>query len=139
MEEWLRRVPICVDGRMSGAGGTGVSTYARALTTAVAKLTNTPYQLIARSVDDGRLLKWATVLRGAPRRLSIRNEPRNVLEGRDIFRRAHVHFGIHRRLYRLRCDLAPGIMHWTYPVPLIMETGSTSIPCMMPFRSIDPI
>ncbi|MET3713210.1 glycosyltransferase involved in cell wall biosynthesis [Sphingomonas trueperi] len=43
-----------------------------------------------------------------------------------MFRTAHVHFNLRRRLYRLRSNLAPGIMHWSYPVPIMLE-GWTNI------------
>ena len=107
---------------MLGRGGTGVSTYARSLTTAIGRGTDHSYRLMARDTGDGRWRKWADALRGAPRLLhEITDHQGAVLEGRDVFRRAHVHFSVRRRLYPLRCDLEPGIMHWTYPVPMQME------------------
>lgn len=118
----LRSVPICVDGRMLGQGGTGVSTYARALATAATKVTEQPYRLVARNTDDGRWAKWTDALRNTSRPLSRAADDKGaLLVGRDVFRRAHVYFGVRRRLYPLHCDLELGIMHWTYPVPMRME------------------
>lgn len=118
----VRRIPICVDGRMLDQGGTGVATYARSLAVAIGQVTEQPYRLVAHDTHDGRAVKWADVLRRAPRPLLRTIDSRGWrLEGRDIFRRAHVHFSVRRRLYPLRCDLEPGIMHWTYPVPMMME------------------
>ncbi len=115
-------VPICVDGRMLGAGGTGVSTYARPLTGAIARISDRSHRLIARNADDGRLTKWMGALRRGPHPVREGTDAQGTtLEGRDLFRRAHVHFDIRRQLYPLCCDLAPGIMHWTYPVPIVME------------------
>ena len=115
-------VPICVDGRMIGPGGTGVSTYARSLAEAVGAISEHRYLLVARRTDDGPLMQALDILRNTPRRLERRSDCRGgVLEGRDIFRRAHIHFKVRRRLYRVRCDVPLGIMHWTYPVPMMME------------------
>lgn len=114
-------VPICVDARMLGDGGTGVATYARSLASAIGRVGDRPCRLVACRNDDGRLAKLAGALRRAAQRLRVVRDDRGmVLEGRDVFRRAQVHFDIHRRLYPLRCDLDPGIMHWTYPVPMRM-------------------
>lgn len=118
----VRDVPICVDGRMLGTGGTGVSTYARSLAQAIGDVTDHHIRLVAGNTNDSRWAKWSDALRSVPRPLRPAADDRGrVLVGRDIFRRAHVHFGIRRKLYPLRCDLTPGIMHWTYPVPMVMD------------------
>ena len=39
----------------------------------------------------------------------------------DIFRRAHVHFNLYGRALRVRVPGPPGIMHFTYPVPLRLD------------------
>ena len=36
----------------------------------------------------------------------------------DLFREAQVFFNIHHRLMQVRCEGPPGIVHWTYPVPI---------------------
>jgi glycosyltransferase involved in cell wall biosynthesis len=143
----VRYVPICVDGRMLGEGGTGVSTYARSLAAAVDAISEQSCRLVARRSRYGPLATWVDMLRTAPRPLHRTSdaEGQGLLEGNDIFRRAHVHFGVRRRLYPLRSDGAPGIMHWTYPVPMIMEgwinlyTVHDVIPLTHPdLTSIDP-
>lgn len=118
----LRTIPIGVDARMLGAGGTGVSTYARSLAAAITAISDAPYRLVARNGDDGHARKALDVLRVRARSLrQTRDSLGPALEGRDVFRRAHVHFGIRGKLYPLRSDLTPGIMHWTYPVPMRIE------------------
>jgi glycosyltransferase involved in cell wall biosynthesis len=42
------------------------------------------------------------------------------LIGDDLFREAHLHFKFYGRLMPVTCDRPPGIMHWTYPLPLRM-------------------
>lgn len=139
-------VPLCLDARMLAAGGTGVSTYARALAAATRVLSDRPYRLVAERDDDGRARRWLGALSRAPRSLRTgRDAEGAVLLGRDLFRRAHVHFDLHRRLMPLRCDLPAGIMHWTYPVPLRLQgwinlyTVHDAIPLDHPeLTSIDP-
>jgi glycosyltransferase involved in cell wall biosynthesis len=38
----------------------------------------------------------------------------------DLFRVAQVHFDLHRRPLRLRLPDPPALMHWTYPLPLVL-------------------
>ncbi|MDR6116755.1 MULTISPECIES: glycosyltransferase family 1 protein [unclassified Sphingomonas] len=117
-----RDVPICLDGRMLGEGGTGVSTYARALAAAIRQISDQPCRLLARCAGDPGWRKWGAAWIGGTQRLRhMCDADGRVLEGRDIFRRAHVHFSMHRRFYSIACDGQPGIMHWTYPVPMRME------------------
>lgn len=142
----LRTVPICIDARMLGTGGTGVSTYARSLAAAIGEISDAGYRLTAHNGDDNPVRKTLDVLRDGARPLRrTRDATGPVLEGRDIFRRAHVHFSVRRKLYPLRCDLPPGIMHWTYPVPMRIEgwinlyTVHDAIPLDRPdLTSIDP-
>ncbi|WP_308461817.1 glycosyltransferase family 4 protein [Sphingomonas folli] len=115
-------LPLCLDARMLGDGGTGVATYARALATATRALTDRPYRLVAEHTDDGRAARWSGAVPRAARHLRAGADADGAtLLGRDLFRRAHVHFDLYRRLMPLRCDLPAGIMHWTYPVPLRVE------------------
>ena len=39
----------------------------------------------------------------------------------DLFRLSQVYFDVHRRVLPVRIPGRPGIMHWTYPVPLAVE------------------
>ncbi len=40
---------------------------------------------------------------------------------RDVFRAAQIHFDIYGHLHRVRSASRPGLMHWTYPLPLVFE------------------
>lgn len=112
--------PMCIDGRMLRNGGTGVSTYAKALAGAISRLTTRPYILHA-CPQNAVLRTLRAVLPLAHQLQSPVSGGDCILQGRDVFRTAHVHFKLNRRLYRLRSDLAPGIMHWSYPVPIMLE------------------
>lgn len=75
------------------------------------------------------MTRWLAAAGGSIRRVEEGSagpcEPgqssRGQLIGHDIFRRGYVHFQMYGRLLRLRSSLPAGIMHWTYPVPLVME------------------
>ncbi len=104
--------------------GTGVSTYARALVDAVGQVGARPYLLSASQEDSGWIARWFGAAGRAPhalREFAPVDASGGLLVGRDIFRRAHVHFNMYRRLLSLKTELPFGIMHWTYPVPLVME------------------
>ncbi|WCT74854.1 glycosyltransferase family 1 protein [Sphingomonas naphthae] len=60
-----------------------------------------------------------------------------------LFDRAHTHFKVRNRFLRLRMDNPPPIMHWTYPVPIVLE-GSRNIytlhdlvPLKLPYATLD--
>jgi glycosyltransferase involved in cell wall biosynthesis len=115
-------VLLCVDTRMINKQGTGVSTYARGVA-AAAKLIGRPtFFLNAEKETDGLVCKSvaAALPTASVRRIwdtgSAGSE--RCFSGRDIFRRAHVHFSLYRRFLRLNPPRPFGIMHWTYPVPL---------------------
>ncbi len=117
-------LPICVDGRMLRDRGTGVSTYARSLIDALEAASARPHLLSASHEDDSRLVRWLAAVAGQPQmvhRAQGGEREGRELVGRDIFRRAHVHFGLHQRPLTLRSAPPYGIMHWTYPVPLVMD------------------
>ncbi len=107
-----------MDDRMLAAGSTGVATYAHALRAAQIAIAADPIlvgaglgertplrRLAAAAIPGARALRPAA---GMPRRLVAR----------DLFRTAHVHFGLYRRFLALRVAGPPGIVHWTYPVPV---------------------
>lgn len=112
---------LCVDGRMLGPGGTGVSTYARAVADAQRVLSPDAFVLhdastSGRSHPQGRLLRWLRALAPVPAR--VRHASEAILHGHDLYRLAQVHFDIYDRLLEVRAPIAGGIMHWTYPLPL---------------------
>lgn len=122
----VRKPLVCVDGRMLEEEATGVATYARSLIAALTLLDAAP--LVLR--DRYRGLQ--DVPRARPRRerwerwlatklhwpVEVRRDGASLL-GRDIFRRAQRHFKEHGTVLEIRADgVAPGLMHWTYPVPI---------------------
>jgi len=121
-------IRLCMDARMLvSAGGTGVSSYARQLLHAHATISPDHALLSDRAALDeaapapfGRMGRWARAL--APgvrtaRQLAAPSES-DLLVAPDVFRVAQVYFDVHRRPLRVRLPGPPGIMHWTYPVPL---------------------
>lgn len=131
-----RGVPICVDARMIRRGGTGTTTYAHGLI-AAAEAGGRPFFLLQADHEaDGRTRKLLGALKtdhllcernAAPSKQAGQRQagpgqgaPRELV-GRDIFRRAHVHFTLRRRFMRLKPPQPFGIMHWTYPVPIRMD------------------
>lgn len=124
----VQPIRLCMDARMLvSAGGTGVSSYARQLLQAHATIGPDHALLSDRFVLDlpapapfGRSGRWLRALAPGVR---IAHEPaerrdQQLLVAPDIFRVAQVYFDIHRRPLRVRLPGPPGIMHWTYPVPL---------------------
>lgn len=111
---------LYIDARMLGEGGTGVSTYARTLVAATSLL-GRPYGLLRGEPALGRSARFARAIFPGYQRLS---QDGTDLVGADIFRIAQSHFNIYGRVLRLRAAGPPGVMHWTYPVPLMMEGWS---------------
>ncbi|WP_183954581.1 glycosyltransferase family 4 protein [Sphingobium fontiphilum] len=122
--------PICVDGRLLDEPRSGVAHYGDRLVRALAAHGDAPWRLDARlpegdrhGSDPRRFLK---ALRPWPRPALA--EPgtaqagawRGRMEGADLFREAYLHFKLLGRLMPVRTGEAPGIMHWTYPLPLRM-------------------
>lgn len=106
---------------MLTAGGTGVASYARVLVEAaqmgghdVRILTATP----GRRGLAGSLVRW---IRAWRRMAILEDDGVKGLVGRDVFRRAQVRFNLHGRILELCAPGPPGIMHWTYPVPMAMR------------------
>lgn len=109
------------------AGGTGVSSYARALRRAHAAISHDHQLLSDRAALDrpapaplGRAGRWLRALvpgaRFAHAGTGLAGE--RLLLAPDIFRVAQVYFDVHRRPLPVRAPGPPGVMHWTYPVPL---------------------
>lgn len=143
--------PFAIDARMLGREGTGVATYAAALETALVLAGVAPLRIVDASCGRpmgkagpiARRLRWADALVDRPRALRF---SKAGLRGRDVFRLAQVHFDRHGSLLRLRAPGAPGVVHWTYPLPLRIEgwtniyTVHDAIPLLQPSLSqIDPL
>lgn len=119
---------LCMDARMLvSAGGTGVSTYARQLRRAHATISDVRALLSDRPDLDqpapspfGRAGRWLRALVPATRQAIELSGAKcgELLVAPDVFRMAQVYFDVHRRPLRVRVPGRPGIMHWTYPVPL---------------------
>ena len=136
--------PICIDGRMIGAGTSGVTRYAETLYTSLRSAGLEPGLL-----DDGgahlRRGSWRNLLAAArPSSRRLTAMPRGF-SGRDIFREAQIHFNLYGRLLSLKPPQPFGLMHWTYPVPLHLNgwkniyTIHDAIPLLHPeLSSIEP-
>ena len=122
---------LCMDARMLvSAGGTGVSSYARellrahsAISPAHALLSDRPTLEHPAPASFGRAGRWVRALLPGARHTKPAppgSDPR-LLVAPDVFRVAQVHFDIYRRPLLVRLPGPPGIMHWTYPVPLAVE------------------
>jgi len=119
---------LCMDARMLvGTGGTGVSSYARQLLQAHASISQDQALLSDRALLDqpasaplGRAGRWLRALLPGPGDAQLREgaDERKLLVSPDVFRVAQVYFDVHRRPLKVRLPGPPGIMHWTYPVPL---------------------
>jgi glycosyltransferase involved in cell wall biosynthesis len=117
-----------MDARMLvSAGGTGVSSYARELLRAHATISDAHALLSDRPVLDapapapfGRAGRWLRALAPGARKAEVVAGQANerLFVASDVFRVAQVYFDVHRRPLRIRMPGPPGIMHWTYPVPL---------------------
>ncbi len=121
---------VAMDGRMLDVSGTGVATYARALRGALRTIADPRLILTDRFgaesaapfARERRLLAALSSAERAARPLPERSATgESLLFARDIFRIAHVHFRLRGRLLTVRLPGPPGIMHWTYPVPLHID------------------
>lgn len=114
-----RDVPVCIDGRLlnDGGAGTGVAQYARTLVSAL-RLAGRPPMILddggsqARRSDHGKRM---VALRLWPRKAVANGEG---YWARDIFREAHVFFSLYKKPMPLDLPGQPGVMHWTYPLPM---------------------
>lgn len=110
---------------MLGVQSTGVATYAQGLSRALPLISSRCAILEAWAQDDLPLRRLAAALRPGTRSIhaeaGLQGSPFARFVARDIYRRAHVHFSIYGRLLRIRPPAPAGVMHWTYPVPIVAE------------------
>jgi hypothetical protein len=116
---------LCTDGRLFVRDGDGVGRYSRELHAAQgmidpsALVVHDRYSAAPRAKTDlERLRRW-TAARVAPGTVLLRERKPGIVSARDVFRRAHSHFKRRGTLLRLWLPgIAPGIIHWSYPMPL---------------------
>lgn len=108
---------VCVDARgLLARHGTGVATYAAGLAQALAHA-GIPVERLAESAPaPSRLHRWLAALPPGARPAPL-TAP-GLRTGADPFRTAQVFFDLHRKFMPLHDTSPPGLMHWTYPVPL---------------------
>jgi glycosyltransferase involved in cell wall biosynthesis len=150
MPRQTQNTPFAIDARMLGRQGTGVATYAEALRAALDLSDRSPLHIVdpscqqpmAPAMPIARWTRWAEALIDRPRRLA---RSARELSARDIFRLAQVHFDRHGKMLRLQAGGVPGIVHWTYPLPIRIQgwiniyTVHDAIPITHPELSqIDP-
>ncbi len=116
---------ICIDARMLGSDGTGVARYSRTLIDSLTAAGVKPLLLHADLDKAGRLRRWIASARTGGRFAREKSDcvvssADRSLVAHDVFREAQVHFNLYGRLLPVRCEGPPGVMHWTYPVPLMM-------------------
>ncbi|WP_442678972.1 glycosyltransferase family 4 protein [Sphingomonas sp. ASY06-1R] len=112
---------------LTARGGTGVSSYAHQLRRAQATIQPASIVLTDRLTVEGpapallgRPGRWLRALwPGAPRAKSFDDVQGGTrFYAPDVFRLAQIYFDVHRRVLPVHLPGPPGIMHWTYPVPL---------------------
>lgn len=117
---------LCVDGRLRSARATGVATYARAVVAALESAGRSP--MILDDAAGGRFGESSSWFDRSRRWFASRSSAALHLEtdgrrlfARDIFRLAQARFDRKGDLLRLVAPGAPGVMHWTYPIPARIE------------------
>ncbi len=112
-------VPICIDGRMlhDGGVGTGVGQYARTVIAAL-KMEGIRPSILEDGGPVVRRSRIAKLLAAARpwRRIATLSGQGFVV--RDVFREAQVFFDTHKRPMSIVLPGPPGIMHWSYPLPM---------------------
>lgn len=100
-----------------GGSGTGVGQFARTLIAALRVVGIDPAILTdgGESARRARLPKVLAAARPWARRATVSAQGFCI---RDVFREAQVFFDIHQRPMPIVLPGPPGIMHWSYPLPL---------------------
>lgn len=108
---------VCVDARgLLARHGTGVATYAAGLAQALAHAGIPVERLAETAPAPPRLHRWLAALPPGARPAPLAAP--SLRTGADPFRTAQVFFDLHRQFMPLHDTSPPGLMHWTYPVPL---------------------
>jgi glycosyltransferase involved in cell wall biosynthesis len=124
--EWEQKWPVAVEARLLDGEGTGVASYGRVLVAALGGAGVEVLRVADRS--SGRFGAASGPVESAVRWMRARAPGAPVLERRgdelwhpDVFRRALVRFRVTGRVLRLRVPGPPGVMHWIYPIPAVVE------------------
>ena len=119
---------VAVDRRLAGGEGTGVASYARAVEAALET-----QRIAVAGLEDAttgrfggargrpeQVGRWLAAWAPHARPLAERHGGATLWR-RDLFRLAQVRFRLTGRVLRLRAPGPPGIMHWTYPIPAVVD------------------
>ncbi|POF61970.1 glycosyl transferase family 1 [Novacetimonas maltaceti] len=125
--------PVWLDSRNIGInGGTGVARYTQDLASCLGDLgIRTAFvDSGAASLPPGRAAAFRRFLRALLPRRHVHDAPGGMGPAKpfcmDLYRTAHVRFKTFGRLTACRADTPPAVMHWTYPLPMVME-GCTNV------------
>lgn len=123
---------LWLDSRNVGrSGGTGVTTYVQGMQACLSLMGYHTQYLWDHDPDHDdqpsntgwqrliRLLRACLPFQVVNTRRRLSSDPYPYLS--DIYRIAHIHFQIWKRLLPLHCRQVPDIMFWTYPLPVVMK------------------
>lgn len=106
---------------MLGDAISGVATFAASLRGALAAVRLPPLLLDDRSGRESRAARWVHAAWPGCRRLHYHATEGILLGKTGLFREAQIYFNIHKRPMVVETDQPPGIMHWTYPLPIYLK------------------
>lgn len=122
------RLRVGIDGRNIGrSNGTGVATYSSVLAWTCVQRGWQAERVIDAAPDEAvrpihslkaRLRRFLSAVPRSRRATSFIFDGDRAWLSSDLFRIAHVHFGMWRRVLNLHMADPPAVMHWTYPLPL---------------------
>ncbi|MDF7673253.1 glycosyltransferase family 1 protein [Acetobacteraceae bacterium ESL0709] len=123
----MSKKTIWLDGRnINRTGGTGVYHYALDLFKTLKLIGYSPAWLLESPCPTPvhsaplRLLQ-AIAARPPQIRQAFKSTWGDAYLAKDLYRIAHIHYQYHHRLLKLYPLHPPTIMHWTYPLPIIMD------------------
>lgn len=122
----LASVVLGMDARMFTHGGWGISTYANALASAQAALSDRHCLITDRSCapHTESSLSPQKIWRDIKARFKLSltlQQNASGLRADDIYRFGRAHFRHHGVLLNLKPPYEGGIVHWTHPLPLYIE------------------
>jgi glycosyltransferase involved in cell wall biosynthesis len=111
---------LCIGAPLLGSRYTGVGRYVETLLQGARLAGFQPLRIDPGTLQDqpGRAMRW---LSAAQPGFRLAGRSAQTIYRRGLFREAQVHFDIYRRPMSVRCPGPTGIIHWAYPVPLVLE------------------